>query len=106
VQVVVDMKAEPPTVVLEEPADCGRFHVAVRGSADALALDEALRAQGVGSVDGDGEALVRVDAVRRLAAGAVDDTWEPAFAAMLDYAGSKGWLSDDGASIRAHVERG
>ena len=28
------------------------------------------------------------------------------FAAMLDYARSKGWLSDDGASIRAHVEWG
>jgi len=60
----------------------------------------------VGSVDGDGEAMVRVDAVRRLAGAAVRGKWETDFAAMLDYARSKGWLSDDGSSIRAHVEWG
>jgi hypothetical protein len=105
-QVVVDMAATPATVVLSEPADCGRFHVAVRGRGDAAMLDQALRADGVGSVDGDGEALVHVDAVRRLAAGAVGETWDHDFAAMLDYARSKGWLSDDDAAIRAHVEWG
>jgi len=105
-QVVVDMTGEPATVALEEPADCGRFHVAVRGEGDAAALDVALRTNAVGTLDGDGEALVGVDAVRRLAAGSVGDTWETDFAAMLGYARSKGWLSDDGAAIRAHVERG
>jgi hypothetical protein len=104
-QVVVDMEGERTTVALSEPADCGRFHVAVRGRGDAATLDQALRANDVGSVDGDGEAMVRVDAVRRLA-GAVGETWDDDFAAMLDYARSKGWLSDDGASIRAHVEWG
>jgi hypothetical protein len=105
-QVVVEMAGELATVSLSEPADCGRFHVAVRGSGDAATLDRALRSNGVGSVDGDGEALVRVDAVRSMAAGAVGGTWEDDFAAMLDYARSKGWLSDDGSSIRAHVEWG
>ena len=105
-EVVVDVAAEPAMVALEEPADCERFHVTVRGGGGAGALDEALRAGAVGSLDGDGEALVVVDAVRRLAAGSVGETWESDFAAMLDYARSKGWLSEDGASIRAHVERG
>ena len=105
-QVVVDMGREPATVALEDAADCGRFHVAARGAGDAAVLDTALRANGVGTVDGDGEALVEVDSVRRLAAGSVGETWEADFAAMLDYAGSKGWLSEDGASIRAHVEWG
>jgi hypothetical protein len=113
-QVVVDLRAEPVSVVLEDPADCGRFHVAVRGeddaavsgAGDAVALDHALRSKSVGNLDGDGEALVLVDAVRRMAAGSVGDTWDDDFAAMLRYAGSKGWLSEDGASIRAHVEWG
>jgi hypothetical protein len=105
-QVVVDLRAEPVAVVLEDPADCGRFHVAVRGTGDAGALDRALRSDSVGSLDGDGEALVLVDAVRRLAAGSVGDSWDDDFAAMLGYAGSKGWLSEDGAEIRAHVEWG
>jgi hypothetical protein len=105
-QVVVDLEGDLATVALSEPADCGRFHVVVRGSGDAADLDQALRADDVGSVDGDGEALVRVDAVRRLALGAVGETWEDDFAAMLGYARSKGWLSDDATSIRAHVEWG
>ena len=105
-QVVVDMEAEPATIALEEPADCGRFHVTVRGGRDAGQLDDALRAHSVGDLDGEGEALVRVDAVRRLAAGSVGETWEDDFTAMLGYARSKGWVSDDGASIRAHVEWG
>jgi hypothetical protein len=105
-EVVVDVGVEPATVTLEEPADCKRFHVTVRGGAGAGPLDEALRAGAVGSLNGDGEALVFVDAVRRLAVGQVDESWESDFAAMLGYADSKGWLSDDGASIRAHVERG
>ncbi len=105
-QVVVDMETEPPAVVLEEPADCGRFHVTLRGGGDAGALDHALRSTAVGNLDGEGEALISVEAVRRLASGSVDETWEADFAAMLDYAGSKGWLSEDGAAIRAHVEWG
>jgi hypothetical protein len=105
-QVVVDIDEGRADVALEEPADCGRFHVAVRGRADAGALDDALRSHQVGSVDGDGEAMVRVVAVRRLAAGAVGAQWEDEFSAMLDYARSKGWLSEDGTSIRAHVEWG
>jgi hypothetical protein len=60
----------------------------------------------VGSVDGDGEAVIDVAAVRRLAAGSVGITWDDDMAAMLDYARSKGWLSDDGEAIRAHVEWG
>lgn len=110
----VDLDEDAGEPVLAEPADCKRFHVAVRGGGDAAALDRALRASGVGCVDGDGEALVHVAAVRRLAAAAgattapgdPDDPWESDFRAMLGYAVSKGWMSEDGDSIRAHVEWG
>jgi len=103
--VTVDPDGEP-VVALAEPEDCKRFHVAVRGGADAGAVDGALRAAGAGQLDGDGEALVLVAAVRAMADGRVGASWDADFAAMLDYAGAKGWVSEDGASIRAHVERG
>jgi hypothetical protein len=103
VYVAVYLDAEPATVVLAEAGDCRRFHVAVRGAGGAAGLDDALRAHDAGTVDGDGEALVRVVAVRRLA-GALGAAWETEFAAMLDYARTKGWLSEDGEAIRAHVE--
>ncbi|HUY21733.1 MAG TPA: hypothetical protein VMV22_05280 [Acidimicrobiales bacterium] len=107
--VEVDLGAAPVAVGLAEPGDCTRFHVAVvRGDADTDAdagmLDRALRASATGSIDGDGEAVVRVDAVRRMAAGAVGESWEADFSAMLDYAASKGWLTEDRTAIRAHVE--
>ena len=47
--VVVDIGVDPAIDGLARgPADCGRFHVAVRGRGDAGALDRALRADAVG----------------------------------------------------------
>ena len=97
----VDLTTEPPALALDDPEDCKAFSVRVRGDRSRLA--SALEAAGVGRTDGD-EALVGVDAVRRLAAGRVGDNWEDDFAAMLDYAATKGWVADEGRAIRAHIE--
>ena len=97
----VDVSSDPPAVGLEDPADCKAFSVRLRG--DRARLGAALESAGVGRVDGD-EALIQVDAVRRLAAPQVGPAWEGNFAAMLEYAGTKGWIADEGRSIRAHVE--
>ncbi|HZB72222.1 MAG TPA: hypothetical protein VE395_08805 [Acidimicrobiales bacterium] len=97
----VDLRAEPAVVTLESPEDCAAFSVRARG--DGAGLGAALEAAGMGRMDGD-EALVEVDAVRRLAAGRVGEGWDADFAAMLRYAEGKGWIADDGRSIRAHVE--
>jgi hypothetical protein len=101
VVVHVDVSAEPPAVALEDPGDCGAFSVRLRG--DRSRLGAALEGAGVGRMEGD-EALITVDAVRRMAAGKVAAGWEADFAAMLGYAGTKGWIADEGRSIRAHVE--
>ena len=97
----VDVTSEPPAVGLEQPEDCTAFSVRVRGDRSGLA--GALESTGVGRMDGD-EALIGIDAVRRLAAERVGEAWEDDFAAMLDYAEAKSWIADDGRSIRAHVE--
>jgi hypothetical protein len=101
VVVDVDVQAESPAVALEDPEDCTAFSVRVRG--DRAGLAGALESAAVGRMDGD-EALIEVDAVRRLAAGRVASSWEGDFAAMLEYAEGKGWIADEGRSIRAHVE--
>jgi hypothetical protein len=102
VHVTVDLGAERPAVALAEPDDCTRFDVTVSGTGDDGDLDRALVEAGVGRTD-DHEALVTVAAVRRLAAGSVGDDWEGRLQSMLDYARGRGWLADDGESIRAHV---
>ena len=97
----VDLSSDPPVVALEDPEDCTAFSVRARG--DRSGSGAALAAAGFGRVDGD-EALIDVDAVRRLAAGRVGPGWDDDFAAMLDYAEGKGWMADEGQSIRAHIE--
>jgi hypothetical protein len=101
VVVDVDLSSDPPVVALEDPEDCTAFSVRARGDRGGLA--GALESAGVGRMDGD-EALIQVDAVQHLAAGRVGPGWEGELAAMLDYAATKGWVADDGRSIRAHVE--
>ena len=97
----VDTTSEPPGVTLEDPEDCTAFSVRVRGV--RAALGPALEAAGVGRMDGE-EALIGVEAVRRLAGASVGASWDADFAAMLDYAEGKGWIAEEGRSIRAHVE--
>lgn len=99
----IDLTGEPAGIELEEPEDCTRFHVAVRG-ADLDALDSVLAAQNLGRLLPSGEALIRIDAVRRLASGRVPDAWNADFDAMVGYAKSKGWLDEAGEAIQAHIE--
>jgi hypothetical protein len=99
----IDLTGEPAAVELAEPEDCRRFHVAVRGG-DPAALGAALSARDVGRLLPSGEAMIDTAAVRRMAGGRVPEGWDDEFAAMLEYAGSKGWLDDAGGAIQAHVE--
>jgi hypothetical protein len=106
VDVVVNL--DDGIVVLRAPEDTGSFALRVAGPPDAAPgthaehLARVLEATGVGRLGSDGDAFVVADAVRFLAAGEVDDGWNERFETMLSYAGTKGWLDDDGA-IQAHV---
>jgi hypothetical protein len=100
---VVEVDIERGMVTVTGPDDFTRFHMSVRGEQDAARLDAVLRATATGACDEPSDATVRVDAVRRMA-GRTNSKWKADFTAMLDFAGSKGWLTDDGGAIRAHVE--
>ncbi|HEY2190757.1 MAG TPA: hypothetical protein VGH76_00450 [Actinomycetospora sp.] len=49
--------------------------------------------------------MIPVATLRRLAAGRVPEGWDADFEKMLAYAKDKGWLSEDGRAVRAHLER-
>jgi hypothetical protein len=90
--IVVVGPDRPP--LLAADADCAAFHVQHVGGDLAAGL-----ASIGGALLEDGDALVGVAWVRASStapAAAIDE--------MLAYAGTKGWLSDDGTAIRAHVE--
>lgn len=90
-------------VTLEDPGDFRSFSAAVEGSRDLVRLGQVLADAGVGRVEGE-HAFVLVDAVRRLAAGRVDESWEGGLEAMVAFARSKGWFDPRTQAIRAHVE--
>jgi hypothetical protein len=86
---------------LVDPEDLTSFAVVLEGDSDPS--PEALAA---GGVLGFGDhAWVRTDALRRLAGPIATPEWEDAFAAMLDYARSRGWVDDEHGAVRGHVER-
>lgn len=89
------------SVRLHEPEDLKGFKVVVE-SGDEAAARQALAS--VGRLVDRETAWIRTGAVRALAHGSVDDDWDEGFEAMLEYAASKGWLSEDGSEIQAHVE--
>ena len=90
--IVVIGPDRPP--LLARDTDCTAFHVHHVGGDLAAGL-----ASIGGALRDDGDALVGVAWVRASSAApaaAIDD--------MLEHAAEAGWLSEDGAAIRAHVE--
>lgn len=77
----------------------------VRATADSRqSLDEALRRSRLGAWDGGTEAYLHVAELRRRAAAEdVSPGWDQRWDAMIGYARRMGWLSEDGATVRAHV---
>lgn len=102
----VDASPGEEEISLEEADDCTRFHVAPSEHASAGDVDRLLRANHAGAMSGDGDALVSVAWVRGQAEDAVAPDWAARFQAMLDFARTKGWTSEDGQEIRAHLQWG
>jgi hypothetical protein len=99
--ITVDLSGSEGVVSLDDPGDCKRFHLSARGDQDQARLGAALAESGVGRIEG-ADALIEVDAIRRLAAGRVPPEWSGDFDGMLSYAKTKGWLQGD--AIQAHIE--
>src|SRR5882757_2218832 len=89
-------------VSINEVDDLRRLHVEVAGL-DGAALQSAIRRHALGRVDDEGGIDLRVATLRQRA-GDRDEQWVTAFANMLGYARSKGWMTD-GEHVRAHCVR-
>ena len=93
-----------PPVRLREPQDFKGFKVVVDEGVSGDELAAALAPYA--DVLPDGDAMVRIADFEQLSrAQRRDPRWLAQFEAMVAYAGSKGWLSEDGGAIRAHCER-
>jgi hypothetical protein len=86
---------------LMEASDCESFSVRVVGRGELADLERVLA--DCGDLDGD-HMWISVDVVRKLALYSTAQGWDVDFAAMVDYAGSKGWLDPTGERIRGHID--
>jgi hypothetical protein len=89
-------------VALTEPEDCGRFHVRVPPGLPVEALDVVLTSAGAGYRSGTDRVAVNISWLRSSAHEVAPD-WADRFDRMLAFAGSKGWLTDDGAGVYGHI---
>jgi hypothetical protein len=103
--IVLDIGSSP-RCTLEDADDLRRFKVRIDGGSDLEQVAAAFQATGLGTFENLERALVKVGAVRDLAAGKVGPEWEDGFAKMLAYAEGKGWVDADAGTIAAHCEFG
>jgi len=92
------------SVELVEPDDVTSFHAVRPAELGAAELDEVVRQAELGEVLAGDQLMVPLTTVRRMAAGRVGSDWEQDFDSMIAYAERKGWLSEDGTRVRAHLE--
>jgi hypothetical protein len=101
---VVGGAEERPEVRIVDVDDLSRLHLALGEVTDDEA-DGALQGAGLGRLLDEGTGLLDTAALRA-AAGALAHApdWGERFDAMVDDARERGWVSDDGATLRVHVE--
>jgi hypothetical protein len=93
-------------VTLHQPEVVTDLYASYHQRLTAERLGAVLAEHDAGEVlPGAAHVMIPVATLRRLAAGRVPDGWEADFAGMLEYARTKGWLSEDGEAVRAHLER-
>jgi hypothetical protein len=100
--VYIAEKGKGPQLVSAD--DLTSLSVRVEASpVDPAAISSMLRSAGAGDVAAD---HVWLDiSWLRAAAGTPGPDWPQRFAAMLEYAQARGWLSPDGRRVRAHLEQ-
>ena len=96
------VRVSPGSVALDEPDDCTSFKVLLSEEARD-SLPSLLQSAAAGQLE-DQDVMVSVSWIKSECAGRIGMGWNYRFANMLVYAAGKGWLSDDGAHVRAHIE--
>ncbi|MFC9556815.1 hypothetical protein ACFTWF_39010 [Rhodococcus sp. NPDC056960] len=94
------------TATLHEADDCTRLHVAAPAGWDDAQVRAVLQHTEAGTVE-DHTAWLSVDWLQNAAQnGRLGAQWRGDFAAMIDFARSRGWVSPDATAVRAHLEFG
>ncbi|MGY1719868.1 MULTISPECIES: hypothetical protein [unclassified Blastococcus] len=95
---------ERPEARVVDVEDLGRLHLALGAVTDEEAA-EALERSGLGRLQDAETATLDVAALRAAAAPrATAPDWDARWDQMIAGARAQGWLSEDGANLRVHIE--
>jgi hypothetical protein len=103
----IDLTVSPPNIHLQELDELRKLHVSVLGDPEVQgeALERVLQSEDLGYTSGTEHIYLSVDALKQRANWAVASAdWREDFAAMVDFAKSRGWTADNGESLQSHVE--
>jgi hypothetical protein len=100
--VVIEQAESEPTARLADADNFKQFHVAARGL-ELGELGAAVTSTSVGRLV---DEHVWVERSWLESQGPAYPEWHDGLDSMLTYAAAKGWVSQDGRAVRAHVERG
>jgi len=103
VEVVTGAEERPEARVVDVD-DLGRLHLALGQVTDEEAA-QVLERAGLGRFIDSENAVLDVAALHAAAQPrATDPEWQAAWDRMIAHARGQGWLSEDGATVRVHVE--
>lgn len=98
---IVYLTAAAATVL--DADDCTRLHVYTQLLNHEIS--HALQVTETGSIASDGAALLTLDVLRaRAHMAATAPEWAQRWDDMIAYAARKGWLTEDGSAVQAHIE--
>jgi hypothetical protein len=95
---------ERPEARVVDVDELGRLHLALGQVTDEEAA-EVLEQAGLGRLEDSDTALLDVTALRAAAQSrATIPDWQTRWDEMIGVARTKGWLSEDGATLQVHIE--
>ncbi|AHD24125.1 hypothetical protein Y013_25770 (plasmid) [Rhodococcus pyridinivorans SB3094] len=95
-QLIITADENGAGITLTEPEDLRRL--AASTQLVPSALDQALRARGIGSCDGE-HIWLNIGELRAI--GPAEDEWRRGYDAMIAYADGHGWVAD--GCVRVHL---
>ena len=99
---IIQISADGRPAKVLDIDDLVRFKVVVEGQLTGEEIQASLAS--LGRLEPPKHAWISIDALKAASDRENNPDWQLAFAGMVAYAASNGWLDDSGIEMRAHLE--
>ena len=99
---IIQISADGRPAEVLDIDDLGKFKVVVEGQITGEEIQASLAS--LGRLESPKYVWISIDALKAAGDRENNSDWQLAFAGMVSYAASNGWLDDSGIEMRAHLE--